>query len=61
MSEHNHLNWFTTNGSTTLQGQRNAGAWEAKNCSQPAPQQAHERADAYQARVNSYNNSKSGS
>ena len=53
--------FLNPNGSTTWQGQQNAGAWEAKNYSQPAPQRTHESADAYNTRVNSYNNTKQGS
>lgn len=49
------------NGTTSWQGQQNAGAWEAKNSAQPAPQQTYESATAYQTRINTYTNAKKGS
>jgi hypothetical protein len=52
--------FLSPNGSTSWQGQQNAGAWEAKNAAQPATQRTYESADAYYTRINSYNNAKKG-
>jgi hypothetical protein len=50
--------FLNPNGSTSHQGQQNAGAWEARNYSQPAPQQAHESWSAYSTRTDAFNSTK---
>ena len=50
-----YLKAFTTNGQTSYEGQKNAGALERANGWTPAPQQAHESAVAYQTRINEAN------
>lgn len=52
--------FLNPNGSTSSEGQKNAGAWEAKNYSQPAAQQPHESWAAYSARIDSFNHNKKG-
>jgi len=58
-----HLKSFqNSNGSTSQQGQLNAGAFEHSQGWKPAAQQPWESADAYTTRVNQHNhlNNKSG-
>ena len=54
--------FLNSNGSTSHQGQSNAGAFEHSQGWQPAAQQSWESSDAYATRVNQHNwlNNKSG-
>lgn len=56
MSSYDYLGWFrNSDGSTTYTGQQNAGTFEHSRGWTLAPQQSHESADAYSARINQYN------
>lgn len=58
MSDSNHLDPFRNpDGTTSQQGSINAGEYERKQGSTPAPQQSYESNEAYMQRINSGNNS----
>lgn len=58
MNDNDLYNGFTQNGQTDWTGQNNAGRWEAER-GYSAPIQPWESNDAYNTRVNSYEQNKS--
>ena len=58
MSNDPYLSPFSTNGTTTYQGQENAGSWQASAGQPLSGQQSYESFGAYAVRETAYNNAK---